>query len=99
MCWKCGKPSGIDGKPGFRDICPVCGKDLHVCRNCAFFKPGVYRDCAETVPDPVTDKERMNLCEYFRLDPSKFSGAGPSKASTPGGGDGKAAFDKLFGNG
>lgn len=95
MCWKCGKKGEIP-KPGFRDACPSCGKDLHVCRNCRFYSPGSYRDCSETVPDGVTDKERANFCEYFQLSSKIYAGAaaagGTGKAR-----DAKGEFDKLFG--
>ena len=47
--------------------CPSCRKDLHVCRNCSFLSPGSHWDCAETVPEGVTDKERSNFCDYFRF--------------------------------
>jgi hypothetical protein len=94
MCWKCGQKGEI-AKPGFREICLVCGKDLHVCRNCRFYKPGAYRDCAETVPDGVTDKERGNFCEYFQLNQKIFS-AQDADAAQKGPGA-KSDFDKLFG--
>jgi len=64
MCVFCGSPLP-SGRIGFRDLCPACGRELHVCRHCRFYKPGAYRDCSETVPEAVRDKERMNFCEYF----------------------------------
>jgi predicted RNA-binding Zn-ribbon protein involved in translation (DUF1610 family) len=64
MCLYCGSALP-QGKIHFRDLCPDCGKELHICRHCRFYKPGVYRDCTETVPEEVTDKERRNFCEYF----------------------------------
>ena len=97
MCWKCGKKGEI-AKPGFRDVCPTCGKDLHACRNCRFYAPGVYRDCSETVPDGLTDKERGNFCEYFQVNPKVFSGSGGAAAGPAAKGrDAKGEFDKLFG--
>ena len=92
MCWKCSEPADIRGKPGFRDLCPSCGREIHVCKNCRFFSPGTYRDCAETVPDPVIDKERMNLCEYFQIKQGVFSPKGKAPAAPS-----RDAFDKLFG--
>lgn len=64
MCFFC-KIALPEGKIHFRDACPNCGHDIHICKNCRFYKPGAYRDCAETVPEEVTDKEKMNFCEYF----------------------------------
>jgi hypothetical protein len=92
MCWKCSEPAAIGGKPGFRDLCPACGREIHVCKNCRFYSPGAYRDCAETMPDPVNDKERMNLCEYFQTNQKIFSAAGKPQGSSA-----RDALDKLFG--
>jgi hypothetical protein len=52
---------------GFRDECSRCGSDLHSCRNCRFYDQYASRQCREpAIPDSVTDKERRNLCEYFK---------------------------------
>ncbi|MBU0481099.1 MAG: hypothetical protein KKG47_08355 [Proteobacteria bacterium] len=52
----------------FRDECDHCGRDLHICLNCAFYDPNVSRECREpAIPDAVHDKERKNLCEYFKM--------------------------------
>jgi len=52
---------------GFRDECSKCGSDLHICRNCRFFDLYAANQCREpAIPDPVSDKERRNLCEYFK---------------------------------
>jgi len=56
-----------EGKIMFRDECDHCGGDLHICLNCSFYDPHVSKQCREpAIPDAVTDKERKNLCEYFR---------------------------------
>jgi hypothetical protein len=92
MCWKCRTQEEI-AKPGFRDACAHCGKDLHVCLNCRFYEPGAYRDCRESVPEGVTDKERGNFCEYFQLNRAIFSSGGKS----PPGSGAASDFNKLFG--
>lgn len=93
MCMYCGSPLP-EGKIHFRDLCADCGRELHICRHCFFFKPGAYRDCAETVPDEVRDKERMNFCEYFRpwWKPSKDGASARDGASS------RDAFNGLFGS-
>jgi len=53
----------------------------------------VYRDCAETVPEAVKDKERMNFCEYFKTDPASVKGGQAMDMSKSA----KKAFDDLFG--
>ena len=52
---------------GFRDECSKCGADLHICLNCRFYDPHAANQCREpAIPEAVKDKERRNLCEYFK---------------------------------
>ncbi len=96
MCLKCGEslPQGI--RVGFRDLCPACGAELHVCVMCRFYKPGAHYDCAETVDSPVADKHRANFCEWFSLDRTvgkKNNSAAGDKSQAD---SAKSAFDALF---
>jgi hypothetical protein len=52
----------------------------------------VYRDCTETVPEAVRDKERLNFCEYFKPSATLQDGGPSAKAKAA-----KASFDDLFG--
>jgi len=49
-----------------RDECPVCGRDLHICLNCQFYDTNAYRQCRESIGEPVPDKEKANYCDFFR---------------------------------
>ena len=69
MCWKCGKGIAIDGPVGRTLTCAACGADVRSCKNCEFFSPGSYHDCAERVDEAVRDKERANFCDSFQLNP------------------------------
>jgi len=75
---------------GFRDCCPHCGRDLHVCRNCAHHDPGAHNQCREPNAEWVGDRERSNRCEYFA------PGSGPGGAATGAREKGKGALDSLF---
>lgn len=92
-CWKCGALLAEVPVPFARVAeCPACRADLHVCRMCEFFDPGVRRGCKEPVADEVSARERANFCGYF----TPVAGAGP------GAGDGAARaarteLDALFG--
>ena len=66
ICWKCKKEISIE-KPVRSDECPLCHADLHVCRGCDFYENGAHNDCRESSADMVTDKERANFCDYFRV--------------------------------
>ncbi len=92
MCSYCGSQLP-QGTIGFRAVCADCGRELHICRHCGFYKPGAYRDCSETVPEAVQDKARMNFCEFFKPNPASVKDGKAAKASASA----KDAFDGLFG--
>jgi len=92
MCWKCGKAITLDGPIGRSMTCASCGADIRSCRNCRFWSPGSYHDCAERVEDAVSDKERANFCDSFQLNPAfrlDHSVKGPESPN-------RSAFDDLF---
>ena len=75
---------------GFRDACPRCGQDLHVCRNCAHHDPAAYNECRESSAERVGDRERANRCDYFAPGPAG-GGARQPEASRA-----RAGLDALF---
>lgn len=66
ICHKCRKTLEIDSI-SFRDECPFCRSDLHVCMNCIFYDVTKANSCRETQADYVREKERANYCDYFRF--------------------------------
>jgi hypothetical protein len=72
-----------------RDECPACGGDLHICLNCEFYDPHAYRQCRESIREPVQDKEKANYCDFFRI---TLSGT----ARTGGKGDAYSKLKDLF---
>ncbi len=103
ICWKCKKEISIE-KPVRGDECPLCHADLHVCRACDFYESGAHNDCRESSADMVTDKERANFCDYFRVKAALRQAQGPH-ANLQGpqtGNDGakaaRDAFNALFGD-
>ena len=95
VCHSCSREINLLGKVGRKDECPHCNADLHCCKNCRFFDPGVSKQCTETQSDYVADKSRANFCEYFQ--PSKrvpLVAKGSRSGSDPN--DVKKAFDNLF---
>jgi len=100
MCWKCGKAIAFDPPIGRSLLCPSCGADVRVCRNCRFWSPGSWHDCAERTEELVRDKERANFCDHFQLNPAfrkdhPGAEAGKRAAGDPGSGP-RSAFDNLF---
>ena len=70
-CFHCGTSSEIESsgglaRIGFRDSCAKCLTDLHVCRNCIHYDEGAHHECREPQAEWVRNKERANICEYFK---------------------------------
>ena len=92
-CWKCGASLAEVPVPFARTAeCPRCRADLHVCRMCEFFDPGVRRGCREPVAEEVSDRERANFCGY--LVPVAGLGPGAEDAEAHAA---RAELDALFG--
>lgn len=90
ICWKCKKEISISEVVRTTE-CPECHADLHCCKGCDFFAPGSHYDCKESVEDLVSDKEKANFCDFFRI-AKKISGkANDDKAAAA-----KDAFNALF---
>jgi hypothetical protein len=76
---------------GFRDACPQCGRDLHVCRNCAHHDPSAYNECRESSAERVGEPDRANRCDYFTPGAAAGGVAGGAEASRA-----RAGLDALF---
>ncbi len=63
-CWKCFRDLDLK-KINYREQCPSCGIDLHVCLNCRFYSPGKPNDCVVPGTEWIKERERMNLCDEF----------------------------------
>ena len=80
-CWRCAKwVSEVPVKIGFRAVCPHCGCDLHVCRNCRYYAPGKPNDCIVPGTEFIRDREASNLCEEFKVRMEGPPVAGTEKA-------------------
>ncbi|MDM7914070.1 MAG: hypothetical protein ACE15D_08005 [Candidatus Eisenbacteria bacterium] len=71
--------------------CPGCRKDLHACRNCRHYDPGVNNRCREPNAEWVTDRERANFCELFQLAETPLGLAGPDRSA-----EARRKLDDLF---
>ncbi len=94
-CYRCGASLAALTLPlSRRDQCPECFADLHVCRMCRQFDPAVPRQCREDDADDVTDKDKLNFCDYFEPSEQAFDPARKAEADAA-----RAALDGLFGDG
>lgn len=74
-CFKCGKALSETFKilVGRGDTCPHCMASIRCCKMCQFYDPKSYNECRESNADRITDKEKANFCDYY-----KISGGGNS---------------------
>lgn len=93
-CHRCGRAVENPREVFRTSQCPGCGRDLKVCLNCAFHRPGAQWDCGEHVDEQVLEKDRANFCSHFRF---RDGPAPHGKAADPARPDVRKDFDKLFG--
>lgn len=69
ICHKCGKPLSDTFKilVGRGDTCPSCMANIRCCKMCQFFDPKSYNECRESNADRVTEKEKANFCDYYKI--------------------------------
>lgn len=74
ICYKCKKQLSLpESKIPFRFSCDYCLSDLHVCKNCTYYAVGQPNDCRVPGTEFVSDREKANFCEEFRLKDQKNS--------------------------
>jgi hypothetical protein len=65
-CYRCGTSLAALSLPFSRqDECPGCSNYLHVCKMCKFFDASVPRQCREDGAEDVSEKDRLNFCDWF----------------------------------
>jgi hypothetical protein len=88
-CWHCGQGlTEVD--LGREAACSNCGKQVHVCRNCRFYRPGRPNDCMEPIAEAVANKERANFCDYFEPHAGAYRGPGAAQQAL------RQAAENLF---
>jgi predicted RNA-binding Zn-ribbon protein involved in translation (DUF1610 family) len=93
-CFSCGHEFDSTLKAFRSTLCPSCGADVRVCKNCVFYDPKAHWECRETIPEAVRDKERANFCDYFRLGENPVTPGGSVEDSSKK--EARNAFDSLF---
>jgi hypothetical protein len=91
-CYRCGASLASLSLPLSRqDECPDCSVYLHVCKMCRHFDPRVPRQCREDGAEDVTDKDRLNFCDWFVPSDSAFDAGRKDEEDQA-----KSALDALF---
>lgn len=92
-CYRCGESLDALTLPfSRRDECPSCTAHVHVCRMCVYFDPAVPKQCREDDAEEVTEKERVNFCEWFKPAADAFDPVRARKAAKA-----QSALAALFG--
>ncbi len=74
VCWRCGEHVRDMDRPIRRlTQCHACGADLHVCRLCRLYNPGILGRCDHDFAEPPLEKETANFCQYFKPRPDAYS--------------------------
>jgi len=95
FCYRCGASLASLTPPLSRqDQCPECSVYLHVCRMCRFFDPHVPQQCREDDAEEVTEKERVNFCDWYEPSADAFDGARAGVEQRA-----RSHLDALFGAG
>ena len=93
ICIFCEKTLEIEGRKIYRSTeCPHCGRDVRCCVNCRFYSPASHNRCLESQAEWVSDREKANFCDYFRLNEL-------AKEGKPDPDETKKKWDGLFGRG
>jgi hypothetical protein len=93
VCWQCGEPLDEIPLPISRHAnCPQCYTELHCCRLCLDFDPGVADQCVEDRAEAVSNKEGANFCEFFRPRSGAFEKPDASRSDAA-----LSKLDALFG--
>lgn len=66
-CFKCQAVLVVHHPISRKAECDKCRSDIRVCANCDFYDPKVYNECRETQAERILEKERSNLCDFFKL--------------------------------
>ena len=80
-CWQCGGDLSALSLPiSRRDLCRHCASELHVCRMCRHYDRDVARQCREDDAEDVTEKERLNFCDWFEPSEDAFDPVAKAEA-------------------
>ena len=68
-CYKCYNdlPFKLESNVSRSEHCPKCFTDLRACKMCIFFDSKSYNECKEPTADRITEKEKANFCDHFKI--------------------------------
>lgn len=66
VCYHCQEALSPREPISRHEECPKCRNDVRCCRNCEFYDAKIYNECRETQAERILEKDRSNLCDFFR---------------------------------
>ncbi len=78
---------------GSLEQCPGCRAAIHACRQCTHFEAARRFECAQPIPERLTDKSARNDCAWFSLRVTVERNASPDSTRPA---DIRRGFDDLF---
>lgn len=68
-CYKCSKELSLksDQIISRQEVCPHCYASIHACFQCFFYDKNSYNECKEPMADRITDKEKANFCDFYKI--------------------------------
>jgi hypothetical protein len=68
-CYKCECDIKVDNNINIHrsETCEKCYTDIRVCKMCTFHDVSSYNECREPSANRITDKEKANFCDFFRV--------------------------------
>ena len=94
ICWNCA--ASLEGIPvpiSRHANCPGCYSEVHCCRMCLDYDPGVADACRDDRTEPPSNKEGGNFCEFFR---PRYDVQARGADSADKGAAARAKLDALF---
>ena len=67
VCYNCRKEFEQESLVTRSSECSHCYASIRSCRMCQFYDKSCYNECREPSAERVTDKEKANFCDYFKL--------------------------------
>jgi len=74
-CFKCEYPVTLEAMKDVNryENCTKCNASIRSCMMCSFYDTSSYNDCREPTADRITDKEKANFCDFFKLSNSSHT--------------------------
>lgn len=89
ICALCSKEIEVDKYFSRKSMCPKCGGNLYICRNCKFYSESAHNKCIEPKAEFQRTRDSANFCDYFLFREGPISSSFEKE-------DARKKLDELF---